>query len=124
MGIIQLENMEFYAYHGCYEQEQVVGNRFLVDLSLTTNCDKPRKSDNIEDALNYLKVYESVQLEMDVRSNLLEHIAGRILDRLFNEFTQIEKATIKVRKMNPPLGGRLENVSVSLTQDKTIPNQG
>ncbi|MFO7864648.1 MAG: dihydroneopterin aldolase, partial [Salinivirgaceae bacterium] len=58
MGIIELENMEFFAYHGCYEQEQVVGNRFLVDLTLHTNCEKPQQTDNIEDALNYLKVYE------------------------------------------------------------------
>lgn len=119
MGIIELEQMEFYAYHGCYKQEQVVGNRFLVDISLATDCSQPRKTDNIADALNYLKVYEFVKAEMGIRSDLLEHVVGRILDRLFAEFDQIEKATVKVRKMNPPLGGRLESVSVTLSQYKT-----
>ncbi len=116
MGIIELEKMEFFAYHGCYEQEQVVGNRFLVDLTLTTDCKKPQETDNIEDALNYLKVYELVQAEMEEPSHLLEHVAGRILDRLYAHFSQIEGATIKVRKMNPPLGGKLESVSVSLSR--------
>jgi dihydroneopterin aldolase len=116
MGMIQLENMEFYANHGCYKEEQIVGNQFLVDLTLETNCDIPRQTDNIEDALNYLKVYEFIKEEMDEKSHLLEHVAGRILDRLYKEFDQIDKATIKVRKMNPPLGGRLESVSVTLSR--------
>ncbi len=116
MGMIQLENMEFYAYHGCYKEEQVVGNQFLVDLSLETDCDKPMKTDNLGDALNYLKVFELIKAEMAIKSNLLEHIAGRILDTLYENFDQIEKATIKVRKMNPPLGGRIESVSVTLSR--------
>lgn len=116
MGMIQLENMEFYANHGCYKEEQIVGNQFLVDLTLHTNCDLPRQSDNIEDALNYLKVYEFIKEEMDIKSHLLEHVAGRILDRLYKEFNQIDKATVKVRKMNPPLGGKLESVSVTLSK--------
>lgn len=116
MGMIQLENMEFYANHGCYKEEQIVGNQFLVDLTLETNCDIPRQTDNIEDALNYLKVYEFIKEEMDEKSHLLEHVAGRILDRLYKEFDQIDKATIKVRKMNPPLGGKLESVSVTLSK--------
>lgn len=116
MGQIQLENMEFYAYHGCYKEEQVVGNHFKVDLTLYTNCTKPMQSDNIKDALNYLKVFEQVKAEMEIKSHLLEHLAGRILNRLYREFSQIEKATVKVRKMNPSLGGQLESVSVTLTQ--------
>ncbi len=116
MGMIQLENMEFYAYHGCYKEEQVVGNQFLVDLSLETNCDKPMKTDNLNDALNYLKVFELVKAEIAIKSNLLENVAGRILDTLYKNFDQIEKATIKVRKMNPPLGGRIESVSVTLSR--------
>lgn len=114
MGMIQLENMEFFAYHGCYKEEQIVGNHFKVDLTLHTNCDVPSKTDNIDDALNYLKVYEFVKEEMKIKSHLLEHVAKRILDRLYNEFDQIEKAIVKVRKLNPPLGGQLESVSVTL----------
>ena len=86
MGVIQIEGMEFYGYHGHYAVEQVVGNRFIVDLSLFTDCTQAAQSDNLDDALNYQTAYMIVLEEMQVRSHLLEHVAGRILDRLFNRF--------------------------------------
>lgn len=116
MGTIQLEKMNFYAYHGCYYEEQIVGNDFVVDLTIETDVEKPSTTDNINDALNYLTVYELIKDEMAIKSHLLEHVAKRILDKLYQHFNQIESATIKIRKMNPPLGGQLDNVSVSITR--------
>ena len=116
MGLIKVENMEFYAFHGCYRQEQVVGGRFLVDLEIETDLEKAAKSDRISDTLNYQAVYEVVKEQMNIKSHLLEHVAGRILDKLFEKFTGIEKATVKVSKMNPPMGGQMERVSVTLNR--------
>ena len=116
MGTIELEQMEFFSYHGCYEQEQVVGNYFLVDLKFTTDCNPAVKSDCLADTVSYLDVYNLVKQEMAKKSKLLEHVAGRILDRLYSQFPErISDVTIKIRKMNPPLGGKLNNVSVTLT---------
>lgn len=114
MGQIQLENMEFYAYHGHFKEEQIVGNRFLVNLTLEIDMNKPAESDNLKDALNYQTAYEIIREEMKKKSHLLENIAKRILDALFNHFDHLEKATIKVSKMNPPIGGKMESVSVLL----------
>lgn len=114
MGIIDIEGMHFYAYHGHYEAEQIVGNSFIVDLTLETNCDRAAESDNLEDALNYQVVYEIVQKEMQQKSKLLENVAKRILDALYLSFPSIEKAKIKVSKLNPPMGGQIEKVSVTL----------
>jgi len=116
MGLIQIENMEFYAYHGHYREEQIVGNRFLVDLSLEADTGKPAASDNLKDAVNYQRAYEIVKQEMGRKSHLLEHIASRILDALYRELPGIEKATVKVSKMNPPVGGRVERVSVTMSR--------
>ena len=116
MGLIKIENMEFYAYHGCFEEEQIVGNRFLVDLSIETDMQVPAKSDDIHDALNYQKAYLLVKEEMQKKSHLLEHIAGRILDSLYHHFDTIKKAEVKVSKMNPPMGGKMEKVSVTLSR--------
>lgn len=115
MGIIEIEGMEFYAYHGCFKEEQVVGNRFLVDIYIETDTTKPEKTDNIVDALNYQRVYEIISEEMELKSHLLEHIGRRVLDRLNKDFSEIIKAKIKVSKMNPPMGGQIEKVSVTLT---------
>jgi dihydroneopterin aldolase len=112
MGLIQIENMEFYAFHGHFKEEQIVGNKFLVDLTIETDMEKPMKSDNLRDAVNYQKAYQIVKEEMEKKSHLLEHIAGRILDALYSEMSGITKATIKVSKMNPPMGGKIGSVSV------------
>jgi 7,8-dihydroneopterin aldolase/epimerase/oxygenase len=117
MGLIQIEEMEFYAFHGHYEEEQIVGNRFLVDLDIETNMAAASESDQLEDALNYQIAYKLVKNEMKrIKSNLLENIGKRILDALYEEFDEIDKATIKIRKMNPPMGGPMKCVSVTMSR--------
>jgi len=116
MGLIEIEGMHFYAYHGHFETEQIVGNDFIVDLQMNADCDKAAISDNLDDALNYQAVYLLVKKEMAIKSRLLEHVAKRILDALFNEFPNLEKAKVKVSKLNPPMGGEIKKVSVTLSR--------
>jgi 7,8-dihydroneopterin aldolase/epimerase/oxygenase len=112
MGIIQIEEMEFYSFHGHFKEEQIVGNKFLVDLTLETDMTKAKESDNLKDAVNYQRVYEIVKHQMEMKSHLLEHIAGRIIDAIFSEMDGIKKVTVKVSKLNPPMGGKIGSVSV------------
>ena len=116
MGLIQLEEMEFYAYHGHYKEEQIVGNRFLVDLSIEADMDSAARTDDLRDALNYQAAYEIVKQEMQKKSHLLEHIATRILNSLYQNLKGVKKATVKVSKINPPLGGKTKAVSVTLSR--------
>lgn len=116
MGLIEIEGMEFYAYHGHYKEEQIVGNRFLVDLKIETDCRKAAKSDNIEDAVNYQTAYKIIKKEMQKKSNLLENIANRIIDALHNKLENIKSVSIKLSKMNPPMGGKIKKVSVTMTK--------
>jgi len=119
MCIIEIEGMEFYAYHGCFTEEQIVGNKFMVDLKLEADCHKAEISDNINDAVNYQVAYEIVKEEMNKKSHLLENIANRIIEKLFRKISGIEVATVKVAKINPPLGGKIKNVNVSLTKKRS-----
>jgi dihydroneopterin aldolase len=112
MGLIKIENMEFYAFHGHFREEQIVGNRFLVDLTIETDMTVAANTDNLRDAVNYQKAYEIVKAQMGKKSYLLENIAGRILDALYMEMEGVRKATVKVSKMNPPMGGKIGSVSV------------
>lgn len=116
MGLIQIENMEFYSFHGHFKEERIVGNKFLVDLTIETDMTLPAASDNLKDAVNYQRVYEIVKLQMEMKSHLLEHIAGRILDAIYSEMVGIKKATVKVSKMNPPMGGKIRSVSIVLSR--------
>ncbi|NMC37206.1 MAG: dihydroneopterin aldolase [Bacteroidales bacterium] len=114
MGYIHIENMEFYAFHGHYKEEQKVGNKFMVDLVIETDMTKPAESDNLKDAVNYQQAYQIVKRQMEKKSYLLENIAGRILNAIYEEMEGIKKATVKVAKINPPMGGKIGSVSVTL----------
>ena len=114
MGLIQIENMEFYSFHGHFKEERIVGNKFTVDLIIETDMKIPAQTDNLKDAVNYQLVYEIVKKQMEIKSKLLENVGKRILDELFLQFPGVIKAEVKVSKLNPPLGGKLNCVSLTL----------
>ncbi|QGY43350.1 dihydroneopterin aldolase [Maribellus comscasis] len=116
MGIIEIEGMQFYAFHGHYETERVVGNNFEVYLRFEADCTKASISDNLSDTTNYQEVYNLVKKEMQNTSHLLEHVVQRILNSLFENFPEIKNAQVKISKINPPMGGEIEKVSVTLSQ--------
>ncbi|MDR0712389.1 MAG: dihydroneopterin aldolase [Prevotellaceae bacterium] len=105
MGKIALEGMEFFAHHGCFAEEQAIGNRFLVDVHMEVNISIAAATDRVEDTVNYQAAYKVVGREMLVPSKLLEHVAGRIAAALLHNFESIAQMTVKVAKLNPPLGG-------------------
>ena len=117
MGLIKLNNMEFFAYHGHFEEETKVGNYFIANLELKSDTQKAESSDCLEDALNYVDIYNLVSQEMDIPSKLIEHVARRIMDSLYAQYPdQILHAKLELKKMNPPLGAKMESVSITLEQ--------
>jgi dihydroneopterin aldolase len=114
MALIELEDMEFYSFHGCYKEEQVAGNKFIIQLAFETNTSKAEQSDNINDTINYAQVYGIVKKEMEVKSHLIEHVGQRIITTVKNKFPQIESIRVKVSKMNPPMGGNMKCVSATI----------
>lgn len=114
MGVISINGMRFYAHHGCFEQERAIGTHFRVDLSLVVDTSKAEVSDNIEDTVNYLEVYQAVKREMEKPSNLLEHVARRVGEAVLAQFAMAESVAVTVHKKNPPLGGQMDSVSVSV----------
>ena len=121
MGKIVIEEMEFYAFHGHYQEEQIVGNRFLVDLEMDADLTAAAGSDSLNDAVNYQQAYQIIKNEMRrTKSNLLENIGKRILDALYDEMEGIEKATIRIRKLNPPMGGPIKSVGVKMSRKHKV----
>ena len=113
--MIELEEMAFYAYHGCFKEEQVVGNRFIVNISFGVDCSVASETDQLNDAVNYVQIYNIAKREMMIKSHLLEHVAGRIVNGIKGEFPNISALKVKVSKLNPPVGGQMKQVSVTLT---------
>lgn len=115
MAKIILEEMEFYAYHGCFREEQVIGNRFMVDLEIDVDTAVAEKSDSLSDTVNYQAVYGKIKEAMQYKCHLLEHLGRRILDLLRSSFPEIRHIRLKISKMNPPMGGKMRCVSIILT---------
>ena len=114
MGKIFVEGIKIYAYHGCFKEETAIGTNFLVDVELDVDLEKPAVTDSIEDTVNYQAVFQIIKEQMAVPSKILEHVAKRIIDALFEEFAAIDKIKLKVAKLNVPLGGHIDKVSIQL----------
>ena len=116
---IVLQRMEFRALHGCYELERKVGNRFTVDLEITACLGDAAAEDSVEQTVNYLTVYEVVSLQMRITQRTIERVAMNIIEAVYASFRQVRHVKCTVSKLAPPLGGKLEKVSVVLEKYKT-----
>lgn len=118
MSQIILENIQFHAFHGVFPEENVVGNTFVVSLTLDLDLQQASETDNLDDTINYQLIYDVVETEMKIQSKLIEHVAGRILRSVMKTFPQINKTEIRLRKMNPPLGGQVESATIVMVEER------
>ena len=114
MGKIILKDIKVYAFHGCMEEEELIGSDYIVNLEVETDMHQPANSDLLEDAVDYVLLNGIVKEEMLIRSRLLEHIAQRIIDRILKQFPMVKNVEVKVAKQNPPIGGDVREVCVCI----------
>lgn len=118
MGKIKVENIRVYAHHGCLQEETLIGSDYLVNVIVNANLKKASESDALKDTIDYVHINAIVKQEMKVPSKLLEQVCKRILSRLFSEIPPIKKAKVSVSKINPPIGGNVEKVTVVLSEKR------
>ena len=116
MSQIALEGMRFYAYHGFYEEEQIIGNNYVIDIYIETDFNAAVQEDDLYKTINYETIYLICQKEMKVKTKLLETIGARILGALKYQFQNIQEATISIKKENPMPGVKLDSSSISITE--------
>ena len=116
MGTIKLKNIRTFSFHGCLEEEGRIGSDYRIDLEVKTDLLKPSSTDHLKDTVDYVKLNKIVVEEMAIRSHLLEHVAHRIITRIFNEIPPITKVLLGVSKLNPPIGGDVEAVTIEIEE--------
>ena len=114
MGKIKLNNIRVHAWHGCLKEESIIGSDYRVDLEVSGDLSVPKVSDKLTDTIDYVLLNNIVKEEMAIKSKLLEHVAERILTRIINECDIVAMAEVCVSKINPPIGGDVESVSITL----------
>lgn len=118
MGTIKVTNIRVYAYHGCLAEETKIGSDYLVNVSVTADLSKSAVSDTLEDTVDYVFLNKVIKEEMAIASKLLEVVCQRILTRFFNESLLIQTATVAISKLNPPIGGDVEMVTVEMSKTR------
>ena len=116
MGIIKLNNIRTFSYHGCLVEESKIGSDYRVDLEIKTDLRKSMETDELADTVDYVHLNRLVVEEMAIRSKLLEHVAHRIIKRVFDEIPSISRTLLSVSKINPPIGGDVESVTIQIEE--------
>ena len=112
MGKIALEGMKFYAYHGFYEEEQIIGNHFILDIYIETSYEQATVEDDLKETLNYETVYLICQSQMKQTVRLLETLTENIIHALKHQFNSIQEVSIRVKKLNPIPGHQVAQATI------------
>ena len=111
---IFLKDIRCYAYHGVAPQENLIGNEYVIDLKLKVDISKAAQTDEVADTVNYAEVHNVIKTEMAIPSKLLEHAGGRIVQKLFETFPDIEEVELRLSKRNPPMGADIDDAGIEL----------
>jgi len=116
MSSIKLKNIRTYSYHGCLLEEGKIGSDYSVDLEIKADLRKSCLTDDLKDTVDYVLLNKIVVEEMDIRSHLLEHVGHRIITRIFKEIPSVSRILLGVSKLNPPIGGDVEEVTIEMEE--------
>ena len=114
MATLHLNNLEFYAHHGCYKEEQEIGANYIVNLSYSYDSTKAELTDDINDAISYPIIYNIIKEQMSIPSHLIENVAKRILTSIRQNFPAIEHCSVKISKLAPPINGSIKSATIEL----------
>lgn len=114
---IEVQGLEIQAYHGVLSQERIVGNLYLIDASLRVDITAAMKSDALDDTINYAAVVWLIQEEMARPSQLLEHVAGRIVERIHRTWPQVQALELRIAKQTPPIEAKVRECAVHVWEE-------
>ena len=117
-GKIALEGLEFHAFHGVYPHERESGNYFTVDIAVEADFSRGASLDDLEGTVNYETLFQVVKAEMEKPSKLLEYVADKIMQEVFNQLPSVESIEIKIAKQNPPIGGKCKRAVVCVSRKR------
>ena len=111
---IKLENLKIHAFHGVLPEEKILGTYYILNLTIKADIWKAAETDDLKDTINYAEINDIVHEEMKIPSELLEYVAGRIIEKVAIKFPEITSIKLKITKTKPPMQGEMDGVSVEL----------
>ena len=117
MGLITVEGIRVFAYHGHLPEEAKLGGHFIVNIWVTTDTTKVEKSDDLSDTVDYVKIIEIVKQQMAIRSDMIEHPARRIVDAIL-PLQKVQKVKVEVQKIAPQIDATFDKISVTIKAER------
>lgn len=118
MGIIQVNDIKVFTNHGCLDEEAKIGSEYRIDIEIKADLSKSTETDELVDTVDYVHLNRIAREEMAIRSKLLETVAKRIINRVFDEISMVTYVKVSVAKMNPPIGGNVREVVIILEDER------
>ena len=115
---VKVENLKIYAFHGCMEEEKVIGSDYVVNVCATCSVGKKAFDDEIVGTVDYVDLARIVKREMSIRSKLLEAVVNRIISCCFNEISVLDEISVTVSKLTPPINADVDSVSVTIDRNR------
>ena len=116
---VHIDGIRLHARHGVLPQEQLTGNDYIINVRASYDISRAMQTDDVADTLNYAEVYNIIKEEMSIPSKLIEHVAGRIADRLMDSYSQISSVMLRITKCNPPMGADCNGAGVEILVKRT-----
>ena len=116
---IILNDIKIYGHHGCSEEERKIGQHLNIDVELEINTPKAFQSDNLEDAVDYVQIYEEIESIVKGESkNLLESLTEDIAQRILQKFSKVESIEITLGKNPPPFEGNIGKAAIKIKRSR------
>ena len=112
MGLITVEGIRVFAYHGHLPEEAILGGHFIVNVWVTADTSEVEKTDDLKDTVDYVKIIEIVKQQMAIRANMIEVPAKRIVDAIL-PLHKVQKVKVEVEKIQPPIDATFDKISVT-----------
>ena len=117
MGLITIEGIRVFAYHGHLPEEAVLGGHFIVNTWVEVDTSEVEKTDDLNDTVDYVKIIEIVKEQMAIRSDMIEHSANRIVDSILL-LNKVQKVKVEVEKIQPPIDASFDKISVTIKGER------
>ncbi len=111
-----LNDVRIYAFHGVLQQENKIGAYFTIYAELDTDFSKAMETDELEGTVSYADVFEIIKKEMSIPSKLIEHVGGRIMRSIFDNFPSVTKVKLRIIKENPPMGADCKGAGIEIEE--------
>lgn len=119
MDKIIIKGLKIYAFHGVNKEEKDQGQNFIVDAVLYVDLSKAGNTDKVSDTVSYAKVTKTIIKTVNEKSyDLLEKVATRIIQQIFDEFLSVKKVDVTVKKPEAPINADFDYMAVNICKDR------